>query len=681
MQESTLNQVRERLKTLILSNPKVVSYEWEELAETNTEADFPLAHAFVGEGASQTGSVLLLPINIMFMDLVQKDASNKFEVSSDMLQVAKNVLGLLRLENDLFILDKDTINLTDFYSEKFDTEAVGWLLSFTLKIANPFSSCELPFTPVSPDATAILQNTITTVLGTFTIASGATQVITAPDATAVLKDTAGNTILTELIPSNVSEDLTCPDGHVHLKKENDGTIINLFPRSGQTITYEVADSVIELIDTAENLISTTSVHATEPAQITAPDANAVVQDLGGNTLASASIRSNSTTNIPTPIIPANTVRPTISGIPVVGQVLTANVGTWLYAPTSYNYQWLRNGNEIVGATSSTYTIVAADAGQRLSCRVTGVNAAGSSFNFTSEILVYASVLDIVPMADGVAVSLRLLRGAYLNSAIVRVRRSSDNAEADVFVDTNFEISLNSNINSRTSGTALSSWVGANSAFVTTWYDQSGLGRNLTQTVAANQPSLVNAGALRTLNGKASVFAGSSTQGLSIPASEGFFNYLHDGTLSSVHCVVEAQNNTRIIMNTYGSPTTQRGYLLQFSTTNRVQQAIARAATSIVCNNFTQQVATITNAQTIIQDYIDAGNATAANRSLIYINGARFQSTNTLTNAASSGNAGAPMNFPTPTSASNIHVQELLIYSTQPSQTGIRDNMDNYYGTY
>lgn len=148
MQLSTLNQIRERIKTLCLDNPLVKSYQWEQVSEQDTEIDLPLAHAFVGTGSNQVGNVLFLPIEIHFMDLVNKDSNNKFEVSSDMMQVAKNVLSNLYKENDIFILDENSISFQDFYTEKFDTEATGWTLSFTLKVANPFDSCDLPYTNI-----------------------------------------------------------------------------------------------------------------------------------------------------------------------------------------------------------------------------------------------------------------------------------------------------------------------------------------------------------------------------------------------------------------------------------------------------------------------------------------------------------------------------------------------------
>jgi hypothetical protein len=83
-------------------------------------------------------------------------------------------------------------------------------------------------------------------------------------------------------------------------------------------------------------------------------------------------------------------------------------------------------------------------------------------------------------------SLRKLRAAYGGSAI-RIRRSSDNTEQDIgFSGNNLDTA------------AISSFVGANSAFVVTWYDQAG-SDNVTQSTAGLQPRIVNAGTLETKN--------------------------------------------------------------------------------------------------------------------------------------------------------------------------------------
>lgn len=62
--------------------------------------------------------------------------------------------------------------------------------------------------------------------------------------------------------------------------------------------------------------------------------------------------------------------PTITGNSTVGETLTANAGTWTL-DTSLEYQWLRGTSEIAGATAASYSLVSADAAQRISVRVTG----------------------------------------------------------------------------------------------------------------------------------------------------------------------------------------------------------------------------------------------------------------------------------------------------------------------
>jgi hypothetical protein len=104
---------------------------------------------------------------------------------------------------------------------------------------------------------------------------------------------------------------------------------------------------------------------------------------------------------------------------------------------------------------------------------------------------FTGLLDLYPNA-AVAYSLRRLRSGYTGNAI-RVRRSSDNAEQDIgFVSNVLDTA------------SLLSFVGAGDGFVTTWYDQSGLGLDATQTTAGVQPEIVTLGALWTQNGKPAV---------------------------------------------------------------------------------------------------------------------------------------------------------------------------------
>lgn len=141
MQSATITQIREWLKTKCLAHPKIKTFEWEQEAEHNTNADFPISLCFLAGQTSQSGVVMTIPLSIILMDLVNKSENNKFDVNSDMLEVAKDIAAELRAENDLFILDINTLGFQDFYDEKMDTEAAGWVLTANVKVVNDFNIC------------------------------------------------------------------------------------------------------------------------------------------------------------------------------------------------------------------------------------------------------------------------------------------------------------------------------------------------------------------------------------------------------------------------------------------------------------------------------------------------------------------------------------------------------------
>lgn len=99
---------------------------------------------------------------------------------------------------------------------------------------------------------------------------------------------------------------------------------------------------------------------------------------------------------------------------------------------------------------------------------------------------FEGILDRYPGAVA-AYSFRNLRLAWVGEPVVRVRRSSDNAEA------NFTAA------EMTDGTLLA-WVGAGNGFVRTLFDQSGHARDQVQTTSTAQPQIVSSGSLITLSG-------------------------------------------------------------------------------------------------------------------------------------------------------------------------------------
>lgn len=111
----------------------------------------------------------------------------------------------------------------------------------------------------------------------------------------------------------------------------------------------------------------------------------VATNVAGNAGATAS-------GITIPASPINTVLPAITGATTLAATLTCSQGTWSNSPTSYAYQWTRDGTNISGATASTYVITTSDQGHSLACVVTASNASGSTPATASSVAIPGSAL-------------------------------------------------------------------------------------------------------------------------------------------------------------------------------------------------------------------------------------------------------------------------------------------------
>lgn len=77
------------------------------------------------------------------------------------------------------------------------------------------------------------------------------------------------------------------------------------------------------------------------------------------------------------------VTPKITGTAQVGTILATVPGDWKPAGTKLSYQWYRNSSKIKGATTLSYTLVAADKGKKISVKVTGRNTGYTTLTKTS----------------------------------------------------------------------------------------------------------------------------------------------------------------------------------------------------------------------------------------------------------------------------------------------------------
>src|SRR5581483_3096022 len=131
------------------------------------------------------------------------------------------------------------------------------------------------------------------------------------------------------------------------------------------------------------------------AQVSVP--KAVGLDASGNLLISEE-QNDVIRFVGTPVAPSNVTVPLLSGTPSQGQTLTATPGTWSGTGPTFAYQWRRCNTsgascaDISGATTSSYTLAAADQGSTIRVQVTASNPSGSPVATSAQTSVIGAAL-------------------------------------------------------------------------------------------------------------------------------------------------------------------------------------------------------------------------------------------------------------------------------------------------
>jgi len=134
----------------------------------------------------------------------------------------------------------------------------------------------------------------------------------------------------------------------------------------------------------------------------------------------------------------NVQLPIVRGFLIPGQVLETTEGIWSSKfPMTYSYQWLNNGNNIVGEQTSTYTLASSDIGATISVRVTAVTSLGSlSVGSAVRSAVTAIANTELPVVTGVAKTYSTLSttiGTWIGSPVgttYQWQRSADKVTWD-----------------------------------------------------------------------------------------------------------------------------------------------------------------------------------------------------------------------------------------------------------
>lgn len=277
-----------------------------------------------------------------------------------------------------------------------------------------------------------------------------------------------------------------------------------------------------------------------------------------------------------------------------------------------------------------------------------------------------------------AYSLRKLNTAYTGYAI-RVRRSSDNTSQDIGF-----------VNNVLDTTSLLSFVGSNDGYVSIFYDQSGNAYNFEQTTLDYQPKTVSAGSLLTKNSKPTVVFDGLSDFMSVPSRLNEFSFLHKTGKSFISVVGynRVANEGFIICNN-NETSANIGYSLRTLTTSNVRNFTTNGNSGLATvSNLTVTNPLTTNSLFLINDETDNGNATALNRSKIYVNNGSALSLNVLTNTPSTADSTADLTIGSKSGGAKFNyydggISQLIIYNTDQSsnRSGISSNINSFYSIY
>lgn len=282
------------------------------------------------------------------------------------------------------------------------------------------------------------------------------------------------------------------------------------------------------------------------------------------------------------------------------------------------------------------------------------------FNFLQGIITTTPLLLDLYGNGTAAYSLRKLRTAYAGSAI-RVRRSSDNAEQDIgFSGNDLDTS------------ALTTFVGANNGFVTTFYDQSGNARNATQATAANQPQIVVSGSVLTQGGKPIM---KFTTGSQVLNTASFALSVNRTYVMTLYNQTNLASSYKIYLGAVanGVSNSVNGIYGVFGSSNIIQSHIGSgsAYTSVGVN------ATANNAYFLLGAYIQGSS-----QHQHYRNGALNAQNTSLTISPTTNSQVNSIMF-NGTNGSDIRTNEAIIWDSYQSsnRTGIETNINTYYAIY
>lgn len=153
------NQINELFNQVAIAHYQIKRFGSGELSEADINKfisenqEYPVLW-MTPVSVTTNSNVLLYSLNLLVFDLVNKDKDNEQEVLSDCLQIALDVVRILRYGNAEFNIVTEP-NISPFAGRYSDWVA-GWSLEIELEVDIQSNNCDIPYEGL--DLTQVLQS-------------------------------------------------------------------------------------------------------------------------------------------------------------------------------------------------------------------------------------------------------------------------------------------------------------------------------------------------------------------------------------------------------------------------------------------------------------------------------------------------------------------------------------------
>jgi hypothetical protein len=123
------------IKTAKYATPK----EW---LLRDSQPDYPIACFSINSGSLNIGREQVFNVQFFFLDKSGKEAEYENDVISDQVQIASDILSLMRTSRNIYSID-DNVTFNGI-SDKYEDYLAGVELTINISTQNEFTGCNVP---------------------------------------------------------------------------------------------------------------------------------------------------------------------------------------------------------------------------------------------------------------------------------------------------------------------------------------------------------------------------------------------------------------------------------------------------------------------------------------------------------------------------------------------------------